>query len=280
MIGDHEYPLAGDRRPPIAAASGDTRSAFPFVVPDLAAAPRVERDALVRRGHVHDPVGDDRRDLQQARVGQRVHPSGREPGDALPIDLSQLAVAVAARRAVVGGPTGIGAYRPEQRAVPPQQPYPVVVGPELEIREAFVEHDALDGASVGGLHGQTAERRLLRLALYVAQVRDQPAKLGGRQRGGRHALPHAAASDQRGQLRRVERSQAEADRGTAVAPLAVGAMTSGASGVEDRFARIGLLGKCGPRTRQEQDAERDGADAAGVLHRLHTRPVSRRRLAA
>ena len=97
--------------PRLALPDGEAGRARPLVVPDAAAAAGVERVALVRRGHVHDAVDDDRRDLQVAGVRDAEQPRRRQPADGRLLDLRQRRVAVAAGIAVVGRPARLGRDR-------------------------------------------------------------------------------------------------------------------------------------------------------------------------
>ena len=88
VVGHHEDAIAGDRRAAVRAAAAHALRARPLVVPDPPPAAGVERVALVRRGHVHDAVDDDRRALQPAGVGNGEHPSRRQPRHVVLVDLA------------------------------------------------------------------------------------------------------------------------------------------------------------------------------------------------
>ena len=122
-------------------------------MPDLAAAAGIERVHLVRARDVHDAVDHDRRRFDVPDVRNREHPAGRQPRDVALVDLRQRGVAVAAGIAVIRGPVALRGHgdgtgrRPSCGAGES-----LIVGAQLEIGHALVEHAAFERPSVGRLN--------------------------------------------------------------------------------------------------------------------------------
>ncbi len=176
VVGDHEHAIAGDTGAAVRAALHHALRARPLVVPDPPAAARVERVALVGRRHIHDPVDDDRRHLQVAGVGNREHPARRQLRDVVLVDLRQRRVAVAAGLAVVGRPARLRRDDAKPIAGAPQQVHALVVGPQLQIVEAFAEHLAFERSAVGRLDRRPHDRA--RAALNRPQELHERGQLG------------------------------------------------------------------------------------------------------
>jgi hypothetical protein len=107
IVGFHEHAIAGHGDAAVRVSLLGALGARALELPDPASAAGVERDALVRSGHVHDAVDDRRRALQSTRVGHVEHPSRRETRDVALVDLRERGEAVAARLAVVARPSGL-----------------------------------------------------------------------------------------------------------------------------------------------------------------------------
>ena len=156
VVGRHEHAVAADRDAAIHAAGGDTDQApraWTPVVPDLAAAARIERVEIIRRRDIHHAADDDRRHLQLGGVGKRKHPLRREAAHIVGGDAREGTVPVPARLSVIGRPLGLRGHL----AVPPagglaEQVHGAVVAEELQLAVALVEHDALEGPATGDCH--------------------------------------------------------------------------------------------------------------------------------
>ena len=117
----------------------------------------------------------------------------------------------------------------------PQQVDALVVGAQLQIVEALVQHDAVERAAVGGLDGGPRQRRLA--ALDGPQVPDQRGAVGHRHRLRRHGLGRTPVTQQRDQIGVLEQRQAVDDRRPGVAAVAVSAMTHRAACLDRRAGR-------------------------------------------
>ena len=73
-------------------------------MPDLAAARRIEGKRLVSSGHVHDVVSYHWRDFESSCIRDRKEPLRPEARHIAGMNLFQLAIAITAEAAVVGGP--------------------------------------------------------------------------------------------------------------------------------------------------------------------------------
>ena len=168
VVGHHEQAIARDGHAAVDAARGvadEPPRARPLEPPDLAAVAGVERVALVRAGDVHDAVDDDRRDFEARRTRDGVDPLRRETRDIALGDFGERRVAVAAGRAVIAGPVGLGGHDAIAGAgffcvgrIPPgarckaQQQYAAVIGLQLNVVGAVVvDRDAFDSPAVAEL---------------------------------------------------------------------------------------------------------------------------------
>ena len=73
VVGHHENLIACDRYSAVDAAGGiadEPLGAGALEMPDLAACAGIERVTFVGAGNVHDAIGNDRRHLKAASVGQ------------------------------------------------------------------------------------------------------------------------------------------------------------------------------------------------------------------
>ena len=261
MVGDHEHAIAGDTDAAVRSAGRQAGRARALVAPDPAAAAGVEGVALVRRGDVHDAVDDHRRDLQVAGLGHAEQPRRRQRADVRLVDLRQRRIAVPARIAVVRRPAGVAGDRTELRARAAQQVHAGVVGAQLEIGEALVQHDAVQRAAVRRRHRRPGQGRLE--AFDAAQVADEPGASGRRHRLWGHALGRSPVPQQRDELGVLEQGQAIDDRRPGVATVAVVAVAHGAARLEDVPAGAALRWLCVSAGRRAEQREEAGGDPDG-----------------
>ena len=237
VVGFHEDAIARDPHAAVHVVDhgGGLR---PLVVPDLAAAPGVERVALVGIGDIHDPADDDRRDLRAAHAGNREDPFRAEPHDGALVDLRRRRVTVPARIAVVGRPVRLRGHFTHAIARAAQQVHALVAGPQLHVFEALAEHLPIESHTRGGLEGQSSKRPRVGAALNRAQELHEIGHLGSRDDARGHAPVRHPFVNQLDQLPVVARGEAQHDRRTHLTAVAVGAVAPGAAVLERLASRI------------------------------------------
>ena len=242
--------------PPQRRQAGRSRTA---VVPDLAAGAGVERVTLVGGGNVHDAAHHDRRHLQARRVGQGEHPLRPQARDVRLGDLGQRGVAVAARVAVVAGPIGARGDFAKLVARAAQQVDALVVGPQLQIVEALVEHLALQGLAVGGLDF-LAHRFAAEIArLQGAQEARERLHFGIGDLDRRHARPAVPVRISVANCSLLSAGRRRRIAGPMFAAIAVRAVASRAAAFKYDAPGVGVLRRQG--RRQKQCGEEKGGDA-------------------
>ena len=222
-------------------------------MPDPSAAAGIERVALVRGSHIHDSVDDDRRALQAPRIGNGEHPPRRQLRDVVLVDLGQRRVAIAAGLPVVGRPPRLGRDDAESIARAPQQVHALVVGPQLEVVEAFADYLSFERASVRRLNLQPHDGGGIGAPLNRAQEPHEHGHLGVVDDAGRHALGGNTVADCLGELLVVERRDAHGDRRTHLATVTIGTVAPGAPALERRPSGIDVLGVEIRRYRNERE---------------------------
>jgi hypothetical protein len=230
-------------------------------MPDLAAAAGVERVDFVDRGDVHDAVGDDRRELQTAGVGQREHPARREARDVALVDLRERRVTVPAGIAVVPGPRDVGGDLAHAVSRLPQQSHAPVSGSDLEVVVALADDASLDRSAVGGPE-RTGRRQGLCVPFDRTQETDERGELGLRHRVRRHAARRDAVVHERAESGVVAGLQPLEDRRSHLGAAAVGPVAAAAARLERPAARRGILGGGGERGQREDEADEQRAHAA------------------
>ncbi len=159
VVGEHEDAIAGPGHAAIKSDGRVARDAFgarTLIVPDQPAAAGIERETFIGAGYVHDAFHHHGRvlDLRDIRHGK--DPARGEVRDVVLIDLGQLGVTVAAGVAIIGGPVGLRCHWPVAVARFAEQSDLFVVGAELQIERALVEHLAFQSRA-GGESGFACE---------------------------------------------------------------------------------------------------------------------------
>ncbi len=253
MVRHHEHTITGDGNAAIRVSADDAFRPRALVVPERPAGSGVERVTLIGRAHVHDPVNDDRRDLQLTGVGYRENPFRCQVTDVGFVDLRQRGVSIATRIAVVGWPAGFLRHLPEPFAGATQEVDALVIGAQLQVVEAFTQHLPVERRAVRGLHRHPHDR--IRFAFDGAQELDQIGELGVVHRLRGHALRRDAVVHQLRQLTIVEGRQSQRDRRPHVAAVAIRAVTGGATAFERLLAGKRVLGQeIAAREQQEHCA--------------------------
>src|SRR5262245_13537567 len=114
MISHHENAITRYAHATIDSTSSIADQPFgsrPLVMPDFAAAARVERIAFVGTRDVHDAVDHDWCYLQTRCIRETENPLCREPANIVSVDLRKSAVAAARIRTVVARPIGLRCNR-------------------------------------------------------------------------------------------------------------------------------------------------------------------------
>ena len=171
MVGHHEDAIAGDadaavracrRSRPSCAAACSARSA--------GRVPASSAIALVGRGHVHDAVDDDRRDLQAAGVGNREHPLAARAARRWSCRSASASCSGCRRSRRCRSASRVSdVTRAKPIAGAPQQVHALVVGPQLQVVEALAEHLPVERAAVGRLHRHPHERLWLRRGARIVR---------------------------------------------------------------------------------------------------------------
>ena len=122
-----------------------------LIVPDQPAAAGIERETFIGAGYVHDAFHHHGRvlDLRDIRHGE--DPARGEVRDVVLIDLGQFGETVAAGFAIISGPVGLRCHWPVAVARFAEQSDLFVVGAELQIERALVEHLAFQSRAGGEL---------------------------------------------------------------------------------------------------------------------------------
>jgi len=259
MIGDHENAVAGHRRSPVRVAAGDALGGRPLVLPERTARPRVEREALVRRRHVHDPARHHRGRLQQARIRDREEPARGETRDAGLVDLRQRGVPVPAGLAVVDRPIRSRGDGTEPIALAPQQMHPFVRGPELQIGSPFAEQLSLQRAAVGGPEGAAHDGR--NLLLDGPQEFLEAGHLRCGQDVPRHPAQQAPVVDELREVGLGDRGQPQDDGRAHLAAPSVGAVAARAALLERLASGLQALRGRVPAGEQERWKQEDRGES-------------------
>jgi hypothetical protein len=245
-------------------------------MPDPSAGPGIERKALIRSGHVHDPVNDDWRDLQLPGVWNRKHPPGRETRDGGFVDLRERGVPVTAGVSVVCGPRRLGGHPSKAIARAAQQVDPSIIGPQLHVVDALAEHLAIERVPVGGLQRHPHHGTIGGTALDRAQELHEIRPLAASNHVWRHAFGGQALLNQFGQLSIGECHQTQGYRRSHLTAVAIGAMTPGAANLERLAAGIDVLCEqiCSSHEQAEQGCHYEW-NAHGCWSSLHLKLMRR-----
>ena len=263
VIGFHEDAIARDCDAAVGtAADRHCARARPFVTPDLPAASGIEREARIAAGHVHHSADNDRGDLQLAHVRNREHPCHCKTRDIALVDLREAGVAVPAGITVIARPVCLGRHLAKATAGAAQQVHALVIGPQLYVVKTFAEHLSFEGLAFGGLKLQlpTGNGTGCSATLHRTQELQQAGHFRTRNAAWRHASRRQAVANQTRQLPVLIRRQTQRDCRAYVAAVAIGAVASGATGLESLASGIDLLDDlCGDSQNYREEKRQHGS---------------------
>src|SRR5437016_13263700 len=174
VIGLQKNAVAGHSDAAVdSGIANHSRRGGQLIMPELAAGSRIQREALVGGGHVHDAIHDHWGHFQPSRARNRKHPLRCEPGDIVLVDLSERGVAVASGIAIVGWPVRLGSDLSKEISGAAQQMDALSIGSQLQVLETFAEHMPTQSLAVDRLNGQVYNRPAQGALLNAAQEPQQ-----------------------------------------------------------------------------------------------------------